>query len=103
MPEPFYMRFVRRSQEKKREKERSVQDNISAGLKESIGYEILIRMGWQNNTGLGRNKEGRVSISEMLRPAKRSKHGRGESQYAQMSQEYDRILQSRHRNSKHQN
>ena len=99
------MRFVRRSQERKREKERHVQDNISAGLKESIGYEILIRMGWQTDGGLGRNKDGRVSISEMLKPTKRVKHGGDELKSAETPQESAQILRPRHRhrNGKQQN
>ncbi|KAI5190087.1 hypothetical protein NEMIN01_0872 [Nematocida minor] len=65
-PEPFYMKFVRRSQERKREQQNTIIDNISAGLKETIGYAILLRMGWNTTEGLGKNKDGRTNLNGLM-------------------------------------
>ncbi|KAH9386178.1 uncharacterized protein NEMAJ01_1074 [Nematocida major] len=73
MNEPFYMKFVRRSQEKKRAREKMLASNISATLKSSIGYLILLRMGWCTDGGLGKNKDGKVSISGLIKTKRRGK------------------------------
>lgn len=94
--EPFYMRYVRRSQERKRERESTIKDNISAGLKESIGYEILLRMGWSTNTGLGKNKDGKISLSRILPQQKRLKQeSPQEIDYEAAEREYNAILKGK--------
>lgn len=94
--EPFYMRFVRRSQERKRERESAIKDNISTGLKESIGYEILLRMGWTIDAGLGRNKDGKTSLGGLLHKTKRIKQESiPEMDYDAAEKEYNSILKSK--------
>ncbi|KAI5184363.1 hypothetical protein NEHOM01_0108 [Nematocida homosporus] len=99
-PEPFYMRFVRRSQEKKRAREMAIKDNISTGLKESIGYQILLRMGWNINTGLGRNQDGKVSLDTLIQQTKRKQATPPlvpELNYDLAELEYNQILRTRNR------
>ncbi|OAG29423.1 hypothetical protein NEDG_00556 [Nematocida displodere] len=90
------MRFVRRSQERKRDRETTVKDNISSGLKESIGYEILLRMGWSKDTGLGRNRDGRVSITGLIQTGKRPKVAGHELDYDKAVSEYNHLLKEAH-------
>ena len=91
--EPIYMKFIRRSQEKKRERERALNNNISAVLKESIGYKILLRMGWLSGSGLGKNGDGRVTLDSLI---KRRKVYQGNViDYETAEAEYNKILKSR--------
>ncbi|KAI5180361.1 hypothetical protein NEOKW01_0665 [Nematocida sp. AWRm80] len=92
--EPFYMRFVRRSQERKRERETAIKDNISSGLRSSIGYKILLRMGWETDSGLGLKKDGRVSLTGLIQSTKRLKTQKPtqEIDYLQVESEYNTLL-----------
>lgn len=86
------MKFVRRSQDRKRERESTILSNVSAGLKESIGYSILLRMGWNTTEGLGKNRDGRTSISGLVHQSKRGKKCPYEIDYKKADEEYNELL-----------
>lgn len=93
--EPIYMKFIRRSQERKKTREKLIHMNISSGLKESIGYNILLRMGWNSSSGLGKNMNGRVSLSTLLTNTKKRKTHPEELTHIAAEEEYNSIAKSR--------
>jgi len=85
------MKFVRRGREKRKEREAAVKNSISSELKESIGYKILLNMGWERDTGLGKDKNGRTSISEMVQRG--GKHAADKAEkHEKLEEEYNSIL-----------
>ncbi|KAI5171334.1 hypothetical protein NEFER03_0693 [Nematocida sp. LUAm3] len=89
--EPIYMKYIRRSQERKRIRNARITMNISSGLKESIGYNILLRMGWNSCSGLGKNMNGRVSLNNLLATKKRKVQ---ELTHAAAEEEYNSIAKA---------
>ncbi|KAI5160899.1 hypothetical protein NEAUS03_1392 [Nematocida ausubeli] len=94
--EPIYMKFIRRSQERKREREGLLLANVSTSLKKSIGYTILLNMGWNTDEGLGKNKDGRTTINGLVQQKKRVK-GRSPYQmdYKAAEEEYNALLKEK--------
>ncbi|KAI5126806.1 hypothetical protein NEPAR06_1370 [Nematocida parisii] len=90
------MQFVRRSQEKKRERESMLLNNVSTSLKKSIGYSILLNMGWNTNEGLGKNKDGRTTIDGLVQQKKRIKRACPyQMDYRASEEEYNRLLKEK--------
>lgn len=90
------MKFVRRSQERKREQTAAIIDNISSSMKKTIGYSILLRMGWNTEEGLGKNKDGRTTLTGLVDQKKRTKkkcpYG---MDYKKAEEEYNKLLREK--------
>lgn len=89
------MKFVRRSQERKREQTATILDNISSSMKNTIGYSILLRMGWNTEEGLGKNRDGRTTLTGLVEQKKRIKKCPYGMNYKAAEEEYDNLLKEK--------
>lgn len=64
--EPIYLKYIRRSVAKKKEREKSIKESIGGKLRGSIGYSILLEMGWREEFGLGVRGDGKVTIEGLI-------------------------------------
>lgn len=93
--EPIYLKFIRRSQQKKLERESTIKETVSHKLKKSIGYQILLNMGWIEEKGLGKNKDGKTTIKGLIHHTKKQKPqaaGAPRQEIDNIMQEYDELL-----------